>query len=383
MTVEENTALLDWTAKQGRILTCDGKATSFYTKDRGYPFEEEELPHHHLISQNTAIAFSAWASNEKVHNPVCGAFYRPLFVGGFEHSTDKDEISFNVQTNTLFIDMRIPRLGQSILKGVDSFSSMSDEQIQLFARRHAFSGYTRMQHENNRPVCTRHHCIDWNFVGVPRPRPNKWYVEMNSCGNTWKEWAYAKDDFQQHYYWERWERLKRDGKGNGLVLAMRKEKTEGDDRDGIIVVVGDHFSYILGRKLTGNEKEYNQSSTVDLVDEAIAKGDRTTAEAYLSIDAGHGFISKGWEIDCALQHWKEGTKLFDENEVCVSLNNPENTCQIQGIENSNWEILESNVDYSALDKVFHTRTDNGDVIINNILFGATGKKRDVTKALGI
>eukprot|EP00960_Hanusia_phi_P072999 767922-Hanusia_phi.AAC.6 len=25
----------------------------------------------------------------------------------------------------------------------------------------------------NPPVCTRHHSIDWNFVGKMRPRPNK------------------------------------------------------------------------------------------------------------------------------------------------------------------------------------------------------------------
>jgi hypothetical protein len=373
--------LLAWTEKQGRILTCNSKATSFYTAERGYSFEEEELPHHHLITQTTESAFSNWASNEKIPNPICGVFYRTLFVGGFEHSTDQDEVVFNVQTNTLFIDMRIPRLGQELLKNVTGFDSMSDSQLRLFARRHAFAGYTRLNHEHGRPVCTRHHCIDWNFVGVPRPRPNKWYIEMNSDGNTWKEWAYAKDDFQQHYYWEQWQRSKRDGNGNGLVLALRKVKTKNDDRHGIIVIVGDHFNYILGRHLTGNETEYNQSSTVNLVDEAIKNGDRQTAEAYLSIDGGHGIVSNGCKIDCALQHWKEGTPLAD---VCFGKTwdviTDKNGISIQGghYENSiKWDIIESNaLCTSDIATVFVSRPCISDEKLNRVLFGTIGKKRD-------
>ena len=194
-------AVLEWTSKQGRILTANGKATEFYVQDRGFPFQEKELPHHHL-KNNTTKCFAKWALENKKPGNVCGAFFRPLFVGDFEHTTDRDEIVYNVQTNTLFIDMRIPHLGKKVLGDkIASFGDMSDEQIKLFARRHAFSGYTVSNNENGRPVCTRHHCIDWNFVGVPRPRPNKWYVEMNADSSMWKEWAYARDKYDQHYYW--------------------------------------------------------------------------------------------------------------------------------------------------------------------------------------
>lgn len=41
-------------------------------------------------------------------------------------------------------------------------------------------------------VATRHHAIDWNYVGKPRPRPNKWRVEMGPGGDIWKEWGFAK-----------------------------------------------------------------------------------------------------------------------------------------------------------------------------------------------
>ena len=39
---KEKETLLGWTSKQGRVLTADGKATEFYTADRGFPFQEEE-----------------------------------------------------------------------------------------------------------------------------------------------------------------------------------------------------------------------------------------------------------------------------------------------------------------------------------------------------
>lgn len=92
-----------------------------------------------------------------------------------------------------------------------------DFELRLFARRHAFAGYTRVEpvtspsvdaanlyggggeehgaEQHGRlegSVATRHHCIDWNYVGEARPRPNKWRVEMGPGGDVWKEWGFAK-----------------------------------------------------------------------------------------------------------------------------------------------------------------------------------------------
>ncbi|CAN0554677.1 unnamed protein product, partial [Ectocarpus sp. 8 AP-2014] len=63
-----------------------------------------------------------------------------------------------------------------------------DFELRLFARRHAFAGYTRGAKQHGRlegSVATRHHCIDWNYVGEARPRPNKWRVEMGPGGDVW------------------------------------------------------------------------------------------------------------------------------------------------------------------------------------------------------
>jgi hypothetical protein len=335
-TLEEK--LLDWTSKQGRILTANGKATEYYTSDRGFPFEKDSLPHHHLLTEGNATfdKFYSWANQQQQQpqNPVCGAWNRPLFVGGWEHSTDEDEEVYNVQTNTLFIDIRIPRLAKKLIlykpeanfgdkEGSNALHQFSDDQLRLYARRHAFAGYAVLEHEDDRPVCTRHHCIDWNFVGAPRPRPNKWFIEMHpDHTDTWKEWSYAKDDFAQHYYWERWERLPSDFGGNGLVLALRMKKDQGNNqRDGIIVAVGDHFNYIFARDSNNqNQMNYGKGSLVDVVDAAIDANDRECTKSYLSIDAGHGSISKGWIIDSALQYWKIGTSLFANGSISVDSN---------------------------------------------------------------
>lgn len=86
------------------------------------------------------------------------------------------------------------------------------------------------------PVCTRFHCIDWNFVGVPRPLPNKWWVEMAQDKQKWKEWVYATNEDGQYYYCEHWQRLER-GDSNEVTLALRKSPS-AEEPDGILVVVG-------------------------------------------------------------------------------------------------------------------------------------------------
>lgn len=388
MNQQERNELLNWTRKQGRILTCNGQATTFYTRERGFPFETDELPHHHLIANNTDAVFANWARNEKTNNPICGVYSRPIFVGGFEHTTDHDELVYNVQTHSLFIDLRIPRLGMTLFQNVKGLESMRYDDLKLFARRHVFAGYTRIVHgeKDERPICTRHHCMDWNFVGIPRPRPNKWYVEMSPCGNVWKELAFAKDNFDQHYYWERWERLERDGNGKGLVLALRRDRAvinSDKERDGVIVIVGDHFNYMYGRTLMGNETTYAQSSLVDLVDAAIDAGDRSTAESYLSIDAGHGRISTGWKIDCAIQPWKHNTRLFDVG--CVVIHGSDiGSCRVL-MDGVPYKVYESSVGMKELETLFHS-TDRDPPSIDameSILFGGSknAKKRNYETAM--
>lgn len=329
---------LGWTKRQGYILTGGGKADELYTADRGFPFQETELPHHHLIQGKTHSMFEQWRSTAPPCSAVCGVWNRTLFVGGWDHTSDTDEIAFNIQTHNLFIDMRIPRSRSKLLSG--KFSSLQDlgpEELRLYARQHIFAGFSFPSKENDRYLCTRHHCIDWNFVGSPRTRPNKWWIEAKDDGTVWKEYSYATDTHGQHYYFERWERI---GTSSLPRLALRKASTAS--RDGIIVAIGDHFNYIMAREMSGAEKDYpNEGSTVDLVDGAVAAGDLTTARSYLSIQGGHGKVSSGWAIECSISPWDEGKILWElngGNGVVVEGDTIE-TCRITW-NGENWSIYD-------------------------------------------
>ncbi|KAL7506066.1 hypothetical protein ACHAXN_003413 [Cyclotella atomus] len=352
----------DWSAKQGRILTDGGRALEYYTEANGFPFSAEECPHYHLERGETDV-FKKWsqdflASGRK--HPIVGAWKRPLFASRWEYSTDVDETVFNIQTSTLFVDLRVPRskpvnrwenMGEHFVRNRSSsqmLESLSDHDLRLYARQHIFGGFSSLSKQNDRPLCTRHHCIDWNYIsGKPRPRPNKWYIEGNHTQNdksfdSWIEWSYATDYYAQSYYHERWERLPGDEHGAGLRLAMRKRIIRTDysspHSDGIIVAVGDHFNYIIGRNLAGSVQRYpNASNLVELVDSAIANRDRSTAISYLTLHGGHGTISSGWIVDCAIQPWKHGKRLIS----CLETDADSMSVKVTGSSSNfrTWEVV--------------------------------------------
>jgi hypothetical protein len=200
-------------------------------------------------------------------------------------------------------------------KDAKSLDALTPKQLRLYSRQHVFAGFSVRSTESEKPLCTRHHCIDWNFVGKTRPRPNKWWIQMNQDLSQWKESSYATDEQGQYYYFERWQRYP-GSPADGSRVALRKSASES--RDGIFVLVGDHFNYILARELGGNEKDYGQDSLVGLVDAAVAANDLDTAKAFLSIEAGHGTISSGWKLDCTIPLWNEGSTLpFDRFSIDI------------------------------------------------------------------
>jgi len=294
---------LEWSAKQGRILTDSGNALRYYSRENGFPFVPSELPHYYLERGDSDIVFKQWAKimkDKQYTSPIIGVWDRPIFAGRWEHTTNEDEIVYNVQTATLFVDLRIPRSKpvmnwEKLLKHPqqqhvhdlhssrqeEAFQSMSGQDLRMFARQHGFGGFSLLstmegdvthacptEHHRSLLCCTRHHCIDWNYIPrKPRPRPNKWYIDMllskddeesasnsnttsvgksplPSC-NVWKELSYSTDENGQCYYYEIWKRRIGDKRGEGLRLAMRRKRNReldvvgGDDNiDGIFVVVG-------------------------------------------------------------------------------------------------------------------------------------------------
>jgi len=129
---------------------------------------------------------------------------------------------------------------------------------------------------------------------------------------------------------------------------MRKKND--DQNDGILVAVGNHFNYVLGRQWNGREKAYcDASNLVELVDSAIDDSDRDTAISHLTLDGGHGTISSGWKVDCSIQPWNHGTRVFQ------IIGGGGTTIRVMGdgtdyfswnvvIGDTSWEICECSVD---------------------------------------
>jgi len=384
-------ALLGWSAQQGRILTANGKAAEYYDKDRGFAFEKQELPHYYLINhydddkkeddddnslwqiwktwRNNAVQNNNSSTSSDAPPLVIGAWRRPLFYGGWEHSSDATEHVFNVQTANLFVDLRLPTgrqqyIPQQLANGCQSLDDLPGPALRLYARQHCFAGYSKVQpaakewdkivHLRNTngkgsntsmtttsfdQVCARHHVLDWNFVGTPRNRPNKWWIQVKKDGgngtssNVWKEWAYATDECGQHYYCERWERLPSSSEDDDsptkiettsvtidrVVLALyHHNPTNGET--GIIVVAHDHFNYCRGKSTFKNETA-PFSSLAEIVDDCVARGDLTTARKWLGrLQGGHGRVQAGWKIDAAVEFWKQGTPLWVREDVKFAAN---------------------------------------------------------------
>ena len=412
----------DWAALQSHILGADGRMSACYP-----PFAPSELPHHLMLvdrrqaaagaagaaaasgeeEEGTREAFRRWRHVEHRRGGalVAGAWCRPLFVGGWQHSGLSDTHVYNLQTPTIFIDMRVAAArpdGQGsgggggrpsyAARGVASLGACSDADLRDLARQHCFAGYSLLKPERpwpheplagsglrrNAPVAvpvvTRHHAIDWN--PSPRPTPNKWRVEVRdaalggagapggSAGRPamWKEWTVAKDAFGQHLYMERWERLaggeaahgnETDAQDDAPFLALRRlppsqcagaraRAVSPPRPDAFLVVCGSYFNYVQDRPTPLPSYEDPAAGpapgTATLVDEALARGDRRTAEAMLDLHALHGRTTTAgaaaaaaagaaeagavgggcapaWRVTKSLHPWREGETLLRPGDL--------------------------------------------------------------------
>lgn len=285
---------LDWSSKQGRILTFAGRAEEFYKADM---FAEEELPHYELDHGTAQRSFLHWqeeAARGKALSArgagIVGCWSRPLFLGrgGFENTTDATEEVFNMQAPGLFIDLRIPVQRAQLVdpsRTAAGPADLSDSEIRYLARQHVFGGFSRIIVEgvagastkatadaadDAQCVCVRHHFIDWNYIGHPRTRPNKWSIEhppqrrsaaagtgsnpgdIVERGTVWMEHSFAPHPRTgQPYYSERWARRTHDAQGDGRVVSLlsRNPASKGACGRGgakaIVIVIGQRFSYLV------------------------------------------------------------------------------------------------------------------------------------------
>eukprot|EP00598_Pedospumella_elongata_P014492 CAMPEP_0185013588 /NCGR_PEP_ID=MMETSP1098-20130426/98882_1 /TAXON_ID=89044 /ORGANISM="Spumella elongata, Strain CCAP 955/1" /LENGTH=395 /DNA_ID=CAMNT_0027542655 /DNA_START=18 /DNA_END=1206 /DNA_ORIENTATION=+ len=198
--------LLQWGSTQGHILTGGGilEAQSI----PGVHFQEEHLAHYWLKKRVTKQILRQWLDRNFRSMSIVGAWDRPLFSGGWVESTKHDTESFNLQTPSIFIDMRIPKLRPTAqIRTRENLASCSDDELRLLARQHCFSGYSfpepdKSIEKSGALVFTRHHIIDWNYhPAFPRSRPNRWWVQTKDVENgkegtdSFKEFSTVRDKF--------------------------------------------------------------------------------------------------------------------------------------------------------------------------------------------
>ncbi len=199
-----STELLNWGSTQGYILTGGNTLNKHYKN-----YKESELPHYHLKRGDCWEQYAKW----EPCNLLVGAWSRPLFMGGFKESTTNDTDSYNIQTSTLFVDIRVPRARRAVSKkgllsllnlifqkceqkslkfhiffincpqfflgflspksfirililifrfnaikarGCKSLQHCSLDELRVLARQHTFAGFSKI--EKGSDVCYRHHC---------------------------------------------------------------------------------------------------------------------------------------------------------------------------------------------------------------------------------
>ncbi len=309
-----------------------------------------------------------------------------MFAGGWTESTGNDTSAYNLQTPSMFIDMRFPtERPDTLLKIHRSLQTCSNFELRVLARQHCFGGYSlpesNPETDNEKLVFTRHHIIDWNFhPHFPRSRPNRWFVEVQEPSrDSFKEHSTVLDENNIPVYFERWQRRLPAHNQTTKYLAMRR-KTEcpllkqarqqkqssssssggvsEEDRDAVLVVVGNHFALAVDRNyervmqhmqqyLIGNKEHGCKGSGAAFVDYLLSadtngsSGDadkhRQIAIDYLELegsygqvyehlpplssnsgvvnDAGLATVRPTWLIQKSTLPWKEGGTIIAPGDV--------------------------------------------------------------------
>jgi len=240
-----------------------------------------------------------------------------VFAGGWLHDSESMTEAFNLQTPSLFIDMRFPvDRPTEQLRRAGSVEACSDDELMQLAQQHCFAGYSLPSEgvqgglDADKPHFTRHHIIDWNFhPRFPRPRPNKWWVQVSPDGQSFKEFSFARNALSLPVYFEQWRR--REGDDGGLkYLAARREvgcpveaaaQGREPESDGVLIIVGNHFAFALDRPQPVPDFSFASVSGPAgpaLVDQALTarsadsqSGERRRAcERYLSLEGSYGLV---------------------------------------------------------------------------------------------
>lgn len=395
-----NSALLDWSAIQAHIVTGGGQLQA--RSELGRDYEESDLPHFYLRNLKTHKQFQEWLSQGDTarSNLLCGCWYRPIFAGGGKQDTDRETEAFNLQTPSIFIDMRIPRLRPTEhLRSRSSLSECTNDELRIISRQHCFAGYTLPSHDGSQ-CFTRHHVIDWNYhPRFPRPRPNKWSAALSVDRASFMEYSFVQGSDGKPVYYEQW--LRRSGDSEGRkYFACRKSGTDfrslpashtssndacGDERDAVFIIVGNYFCIAIDRptplppftSCTGPAGPVLIDQTLlPSLDDAAACERRESCVRYLDLEGSFGRVRNVYAdlfgalpdgtytgctfiIDRSTHPWREGKSLFDAADSRpVKLVTHGVTGTVVGIEwrGGLWDVLENSFSAVELSAVLCNRT---------------------------
>ena len=205
----------------------------------------------------------------------------------------------NIQTPTLFGDVRIPK-DRPPFSHAKSLDDLSDKELETLYTQEGFSGYTTVEGS----VATWHHEIDY--------QPPDGSVDIGRLDLTG-----GRSMFEygvQATYTEHWWTL---GSGDGACFGARVLKRGPGDTNRvseILSVNGDHFIYARNRSTDLPQA----NSLADLI--KSTKATRAQILDYLDCEVSHGFVlggAKPWEIQFSTLPFRSGHRLAFVDRIGV------------------------------------------------------------------
>eukprot|EP00471_Norrisiella_sphaerica_P003492 CAMPEP_0184482352 /NCGR_PEP_ID=MMETSP0113_2-20130426/3911_1 /TAXON_ID=91329 /ORGANISM="Norrisiella sphaerica, Strain BC52" /LENGTH=303 /DNA_ID=CAMNT_0026862027 /DNA_START=128 /DNA_END=1039 /DNA_ORIENTATION=+ len=288
---------------------------------------------------------------------MVGAWRRPLFAGGWTESTEQDTIVFNLQSPSLFIDIRFP-LKRPDFSKKSGYEDLSMDELRCLSRQHTFAGYTKAEPKDGSgfaPVATRHHALDWNYhPKFPRERPNRWRFQLKEDGTSFKEFSVAFDPHNQAVYMERWGLYP---KGRGPYLALRRE-IHGEESESLFVVVGNHFAFARDRKHPlPSFPSAKSGGCANLVDAAYHQGDREKMTQMVNLEGSYGHVrdengALTWKIMKSTVPWREGKPLLVAGDFKLNVGSNNGVPPFVSFLGARWRVFECSFSVDELHTMF-------------------------------
>lgn len=382
-------SLQSWQQNQGYIVTGGGQVVLF--SESGKDFSDSDLPHYLLHHNQSHETFRAWLKANRRSSSVIGCWSRPIFAGGWRESSFHDTSAYNLQTPSLFIDMRFPTKQPSTrIQSLGSLCACSIADLRVLAQQHCFAGYSLPDtprqngpiqlNSDKHPTFTRHHIIDWNLHPLfPRKRPNCWWVEVsdetNDGDGSFKEHSSVRNPATGlPVYFERWARIPPFPKQKTKYFAARKL----GGRDAVIIIVGDHFALAIDRPAVDmslldpvHVKKHCGGGGAMFVDYLLCHSPLETSQAmtaardYLDLEGSYGLVQPAWIIQQSTHPWLEKAHLISVMDTVSFIPDGRSSTGIQAMHWSSntrdgsrphcygaWEVLECSFTIEELNSMF-------------------------------